>query len=45
MKEAIITLAPAFSTRRMLKDYAEQLYLPAMHDAAGAGSVATPAGS
>ncbi|HMA33120.1 MAG TPA: alpha-glucan family phosphorylase [Chloroflexia bacterium] len=33
MKEAIISLAPVFSTRRMLKDYAEQLYIPAMHEA------------
>jgi starch phosphorylase len=30
MKEAIRTLAPAFSMRRMLKDYAEQLYQPAL---------------
>ncbi len=27
-KEAIITIAPMFSTRRMVKDYAERLYLP-----------------
>jgi starch phosphorylase len=30
MKEAIRTLAPAFSMRRMLKDYTEQLYQPAL---------------
>lgn len=29
-KEAIATCAPVFSTRRMLKDYAEELYIPAM---------------
>jgi starch phosphorylase len=28
-KEAIITVAPMFSTRRMVKEYAERLYLPA----------------
>ncbi|HUS13645.1 MAG TPA: alpha-glucan family phosphorylase [Chloroflexia bacterium] len=33
MKEAIISIAPMFSTRRMLKDYTEQLYIPAMHEA------------
>ncbi|HEV2237364.1 MAG TPA: alpha-glucan phosphorylase, partial [Ktedonobacterales bacterium] len=30
MKEAIRTLVPAFSMRRMLKDYTEQLYQPAL---------------
>ncbi len=29
MKEAIRSLAPAFSMRRMVKDYVEQLYVPA----------------
>jgi starch phosphorylase len=29
VKEAIITIAPVFSTRRMVKEYAERLYLPA----------------
>jgi glycogen phosphorylase len=29
MKEAIGTLAPAFSMRRMVKEYTEQLYVPA----------------
>ena len=43
MKEAIITLAPAFSTRRMLKDYVAQLYIPAMHDAQAIGAPAVPA--
>ena len=28
-KEAIITVAPFFSTRRMVKEYTEKLYLPA----------------
>jgi starch phosphorylase len=28
-KEAIATVAPVFSTRRMVKDYANQLYMPA----------------
>ena len=30
MKESIATLAPMFSTRRMLKDYVNQMYVPAM---------------
>jgi starch phosphorylase len=30
MKESIRTLAPQFSTRRMLKEYQERMYLPAM---------------
>jgi starch phosphorylase len=30
MKESIATLAPAFSTRRMVKDYTNQMYVPAM---------------
>lgn len=29
-KEAIVTCAPVYSTRRMVKEYAERLYLPAM---------------
>lgn len=32
MKESIATLAPVFSTRRMVKDYANQMYIPAMED-------------
>jgi len=34
MKESIATLAPAFSTRRMVKDYATQMYVPAMQETA-----------
>jgi starch phosphorylase len=30
MKEAIRTVAPAFSMRRMLKEYVERLYIPAL---------------
>jgi glucan phosphorylase len=30
MKEAIRTSVAAFSTRRMLKEYAGQLYVPAL---------------
>ncbi|MEX0777724.1 MAG: alpha-glucan family phosphorylase [Phycisphaeraceae bacterium] len=30
MKKCIATLAPAFNTNRMVQDYAEQLYLPAL---------------
>lgn len=30
IKESIRTLAPTFSTRRMLKEYVEQVYLPAV---------------
>ncbi|HLJ81984.1 MAG TPA: alpha-glucan family phosphorylase [Ktedonobacterales bacterium] len=30
MKEAIRTVAPAFSMRRMVKDYVNQLYIPAL---------------
>jgi starch phosphorylase len=32
-KEAIITVAPQFSFRRMLADYVEELYMPAAKDA------------
>ena len=28
MKEAIKTVAPTFSTQRMVKDYVRELYLP-----------------
>ncbi|MBC8504291.1 MAG: alpha-glucan family phosphorylase [Anaerolineales bacterium] len=31
-KESIRTLGPQFSMRRMIKDYAQQLYLPAMEE-------------
>lgn len=31
-KEAIATCAPMFSTRRMVKDYANELYVPSMGD-------------
>ena len=30
VKEAIHTAAPVFSARRMVKEYAEQMYVPAM---------------
>jgi len=30
VKESIRTLAPHFSTRRMVKEYLERLYLPTM---------------
>jgi glucan phosphorylase len=30
MKESIRTLAPQFSTRRMVKEYQERMYLPAL---------------
>lgn len=33
-KEAIATVAPAFSTRRMVKEYATRLYVPAMEETA-----------
>jgi starch phosphorylase len=33
MKEAIKTVAPVFSTRRMVKDYTNLLYVPAMQQA------------
>ena len=36
IKESIRTLAPHFSTQRMLKDYLRELYLPAMQMAGGA---------
>ena len=29
VKQAILTVTPRFSSRRMLKDYAENAYLPA----------------
>ena len=31
MKESIRTLAPVFNTRRMVKEYQSQMYLPAIH--------------
>jgi starch phosphorylase len=31
MKESIRTLSPKFSVRRMVKEYADRLYLPALH--------------
>jgi glycogen phosphorylase len=34
IKEAIVTVTPRFSTRRMLKDYVEQAYAPAVRTAA-----------
>jgi starch phosphorylase len=34
VKEAIRTAAPAFSARRMVKEYTERMYLPAMRAAA-----------
>ncbi|MBI5830416.1 MAG: alpha-glucan family phosphorylase [Chloroflexi bacterium] len=33
MKESIATLAPVFSTRRMVKDYVTQMYVPAIRAA------------
>ena len=30
MKESMRTITPQFSTRRMLKEYVERLYLPAV---------------
>ena len=33
MKKCISTLAPAFNTNRMVQDYADQLYLPALRRA------------
>jgi starch phosphorylase len=33
MKESIATLAPLFSARRMVKDYVNQMYIPAMRAA------------
>jgi len=30
VKEALRTVTPLFSTRRMVKEYVERLYLPAM---------------
>jgi starch phosphorylase len=32
MKESIITLAPRFSMRRMVKDYANEIYLPSISE-------------
>ncbi len=33
MKEAIKTIAPVFNTRRMVRDYTEELYIPAINHA------------
>ena len=35
VKHAIRSVAPAFSARRMVKDYVNRLYVPAMRDAGG----------
>ena len=35
VKESIVTVAPQFSTRRMLADYVSQLYMPAALEGAG----------
>jgi glycogen phosphorylase len=35
VKEAICSVTPAFSTRRMVKDYVERMYTPAMREPAG----------
>jgi starch phosphorylase len=32
VKESIRTVAPHFSTRRMLKEYVERMYLPAFEN-------------
>jgi starch phosphorylase len=37
VKEAIRTIMPAFTTRRMMKQYAEQLYAPAIASTARVG--------
>jgi starch phosphorylase len=39
MKEAMRTLAPAFSMRRMLKEYSERLYIPALAQGGQADAV------
>src|SRR4051812_13351289 len=36
VRQAIITVAPRFSARRMVKDYVDNMYAPAMRDRAGA---------
>ena len=40
MKESIISLAPYFSTHRMLQDYTEKLYVPAMSNACNLSTTA-----
>jgi len=42
VKESIRTLAPQFSTRRMLKEYMTQLYLPAIEAAQEKDTVSVP---
>jgi starch phosphorylase len=37
VKESIRTIMPAFTTRRMMKQYAEQLYAPAIASTARVG--------
>ncbi|MGH9410182.1 MAG: alpha-glucan family phosphorylase, partial [Vicinamibacterales bacterium] len=39
VRRAIVTVAPRFSARRMVKEYAEQMYAPALRRGAGVGSV------
>jgi starch phosphorylase len=42
MREAIRTVGPQFSTRRMVKEYAERYYVPALRDALAGEAEATP---
>ncbi|HWK12096.1 MAG TPA: hypothetical protein VNR64_18680, partial [Vicinamibacterales bacterium] len=36
VRQAIVTVAPRFSARRMVKDYVERMYAPALTQEAGA---------
>ena len=45
VKEVIRSIVPLFSTRRMLKQYAEQMYLPAMTSSVRASSPESSAAS
>jgi starch phosphorylase len=38
VRQAIVTVAPRFSARRMVKDYVDTMYAPALRPRAGVGS-------
>src|SRR5262249_55078341 len=45
VRKVIATVTPAFSARRMMKEYAERMYLPALQSVAAGKEPARPAES
>ena len=41
VRQAIVTVAPRFSARRMVKDYVENMYAPALQQKTGVGRLTT----